>query len=474
MTGLDWNDENIRCPVDDLTFQSTADDAPVEPLLIVNITAEQVAAEKDPQTRTVLQKVLEAQKRWGLSPGTVIVTDEECASTEVDNSAQEDVVFDKIAAQGEKIRELKTKKADKQTIDSEVKILLALKVEYKTLTGKDWIPQKQQTAPAVAPNLNNETDLLNKITAQGDIVRDLKTKKADKPTVEAAVKILLALKAEFKSVTGKDWKPGTVGTPVASTPVASSVSENELLNKITAQGDTVRDLKAKKADKSTIEGAVKILLTLKAEYKTLTGKDWKPTTAGAPTPVTFSGGEAALSNKISAQGDKIRDLKSQKADKAAVETEVKILLALKGEYKTLTAKDWKPSALTPTSDTCAVINSEATLLNKIAEQGDIVRKLKSEKADKTAIDAAVKSLLNFKADYKTLTGRDWKSGTQPCPPQTSKAMVDSSGDIAKDSLAAKITEQGNIVRTLKTSGGAKVKTNKFLFYLISCNFFPPG
>jgi len=36
----------------------------------------------------------------------------------------------------------------------------------------------------------------------------LKSEKADKGSVDAAVAVLLALKAKYKAATGKDWKPG--------------------------------------------------------------------------------------------------------------------------------------------------------------------------------------------------------------------------------------------------------------------------
>jgi len=42
-----------------------------------------------------------------------------------------------IDAQGNKVRQLKTDKAEKEIIDAEVKTLLALKAEYKALTGED-------------------------------------------------------------------------------------------------------------------------------------------------------------------------------------------------------------------------------------------------------------------------------------------------------------------------------------------------
>ncbi|NXV31645.1 SYEP ligase, partial [Rissa tridactyla] len=62
-----------------------------------------------------------------------------------------------------------------------------------------------------------------------------------------------------------------------STP-ASAVSEGHLVlyNRVAAQGDIVRHLKAKKASKEDIDKAVKELLALKAEYKEKTGQEYKP------------------------------------------------------------------------------------------------------------------------------------------------------------------------------------------------------
>lgn len=36
----------------------------------------------------------------------------------------------------------------------------------------------------------------------------MKSEKADKGSVDAAVAMLLSLKAKYKAATGKDWKPG--------------------------------------------------------------------------------------------------------------------------------------------------------------------------------------------------------------------------------------------------------------------------
>jgi bifunctional glutamyl/prolyl-tRNA synthetase len=46
----------------------------------------------------------------------------------------------KVAAQGDLVRQLKADKKPKEEIDTAVKALLALKVEYKNATGSDWQP----------------------------------------------------------------------------------------------------------------------------------------------------------------------------------------------------------------------------------------------------------------------------------------------------------------------------------------------
>lgn len=53
------------------------------------------------------------------------------------------------------------------------------------------------------------------------------------------------------------------------------------------------------------------------------------------------------------------------------------------------------------------------LYEKLNLQGDQVRVLKSEKAAKAEIDAAVQLLLKLKVHYKTITGQEYKAG---CPP----------------------------------------------------------
>ena len=92
------------------------------------------------------------------------------------------------------------------------------------------------------------------------------------PEIDAAVKVLLQLKSDYKSLVGKDWKPGAASgtTPKkqdqgtsASTPIKQEIESEPpqaagmdglsdigpLMEKIDIQGTKVRDLKAAKAPK---------------------------------------------------------------------------------------------------------------------------------------------------------------------------------------------------------------------------------
>uniref|UniRef100_A0A8C5WKB4 Tryptophan--tRNA ligase, cytoplasmic n=1 Tax=Leptobrachium leishanense TaxID=445787 RepID=A0A8C5WKB4_9ANUR len=50
-------------------------------------------------------------------------------------------------------------------------------------------------------------ELYNRVTSQGDRIRALKTEKAPKNDIDVAVKQLLALKVDYKNLTGQDYKP---------------------------------------------------------------------------------------------------------------------------------------------------------------------------------------------------------------------------------------------------------------------------
>merc|ERR1712222_183931 len=144
----------------------------------------------------------------------------------------------------------------------------------------------------------------------------------------------------------------------------------------------------------------------------------KPGAAAAPVaaapPASGSGGDIGAA--VAAQGDLVRKLKGEKAAKPEIDEAVKKLLALKAEFKAATGSDWKPGA---TAAPAAAAGGD--LGAAVAAQGDLVRKLKAEKAAKPEIDEAVKKLLALKADFKAATGSDWKPGATAAPAAAAKA-----------------------------------------------------
>jgi len=295
--------------------------------------------------------------------------------------------------------------------------------EGKKKGGAAPVPVKQEkAAPAVsAKGGSGDEDRLNaSVAAQGDLVRKLKTEKAAKPEIDEAVKKLLALKAEFKAATGLDWKPGMSQTKTpapspAPAPVQTGGSAEALNAAVAAQGDLVRKMKSEKASKPEIDEAVKKLLAVKAEYKAVTGSDWKPGVAPPPVAAPPAGGADGLSAAVAAQGDIVRKLKSEKAAKLDIDEAVKKLLGLKADYKAATGSDWKPGAAPakqaePAKAAVAAVSDggSSDLAGKVEAQGNLVRQLKGDKKPKEEIDAAVKTLLELKAEYKAATGTDWK------------------------------------------------------------------
>ncbi|XP_046400406.1 bifunctional glutamate/proline--tRNA ligase isoform X2 [Ischnura elegans] len=327
------------------------------------------------------------------------------------------------------------------------------------------------------------SELSVRIAQQGDKVRRLKGEKSSKDAIAAQVQELLRLKAEYKQLTGKEWKPEEAKQ---TKPAAAPLSNSGLHEMIVAQGDKVRKLKSEKADKAAIDTAVKELLNLKAKFKEAMGIDWKPDMKPVMMPgAVTSGAQSAAAaasenavndahNKIVEQGDKVRNLKAEKASKEAIAVEVQELLRLKKVFKDLTGKDWKPDVTSVSSGPPANVsnptapqqqkakksiketdsvevkekdtvkeeaispigesslldcpppgknNVAQNLLDLISQQGDKVRKMKAEKASKDAIDNEVKSLLALKADFKKETGLTWKPGIQVASSEVSPTQM---------------------------------------------------
>ncbi|KAG9477484.1 hypothetical protein GDO78_002725 [Eleutherodactylus coqui] len=208
-------------------------------------------------------------------------------------------------------------------------------------------------------------------------------------------------------------------------------------------GDLVRDLKTEKAEgdaavKAGREGikgedrhCSKTLLSLKVEYKQQTGQEYKPRgppadPPSASVPPTSSSqpgstlcDSTSLYNRVAKQGELVHKHKSEKAPKDKVDEAVKALLSLKGEYKERSGQEYKPGQPPPAeqplkAQESGLQSSEAEqLFNKVSRKGDEVRRQKSEKAAKDKVDEAVKTLLSLKAEYKERSGQEYKPGQPP-------------------------------------------------------------
>ncbi|XP_054626518.1 bifunctional glutamate/proline--tRNA ligase isoform X3 [Dunckerocampus dactyliophorus] len=210
--------------------------------------------------------------------------------------------------------------------------------------------------------------------------------------------------------------PAAKVTPASTLAPTAASSPGDVFSSIVAQGDAVRQLKTAKAPKEDVDKAVQKLLSLKAQFKEQTGLDYKPGMApptATPASAAQSGDSAPCPyTRVAQQGELVRKLKAEQASKDQVEAAVKQLLALKAEFKQATGEDYKPGAAPPVQKASAPIQSAtasaAGLFEKVAEQGDVVRKLKAEKAPRDQVDEAVKTLLDLKNNYKTLTGQEYK------------------------------------------------------------------
>ncbi|KAL3874337.1 hypothetical protein ACJMK2_037366 [Sinanodonta woodiana] len=283
----------------------------------------------------------------------------------------------------------------------------------KPQSGKGKAAEKCQQQEAVATHssataTNMPLDLDTRIQEQGNKIRDLKASKAPKDQIDPAVKLLLQLKAEYKTVTGTEWKPssqtGTTNSQVTATDTTTKATNSKA--KVEMQEDRAQQPKSSAASKSG---------------KGKAGEKCPQQEAVAThSSVTATHIPLELDAKIQEQGNKIRDLKASKAPKDQIDPAVKLLLQLKAEYKTVTGTEWKPSSQTgatnsqvtaTSSNSMADTTTKATDLKaKIDAQGDRVRQLKSSASSKEEIDKAVKELLSLKAQYKELTGDDLTGG----------------------------------------------------------------
>ncbi|XP_012062157.1 PREDICTED: bifunctional glutamate/proline--tRNA ligase-like, partial [Atta cephalotes] len=297
-----------------------------------------------------------------------------------------------IKAQFDKVQFLKNLKADKSKIVQEEKILSDLKKNYKIMmNGQDWKPELSEPESNVYSDQKVDPEIqeiFERYKKQGH------TKEYILYMVDIQKSIYEYLRIAKESMFNKRrWTYGPTG-PTEDFGAYLKTRTKLLFEKIKKQSDEVRDLKSSKADKSIIEQEVKVLLTLKSDYKIVTGRDWKATdskVANTESKIKSENQEISEAEKISEeikkQGDKVRNLKSSKADKNIIDQEVKVLLSLKSDYKNATDQDWKLVDIKVAESKVKPENQEISEAEKISEeikkQGDKIRNLKSLKADKS-------------------------------------------------------------------------------------------
>merc|ERR1712051_725707 len=97
----------------------------------------------------------------------------------------------------------------RENVISEIKSRLNIVDTYQPSNAKEPSSPTKETPspPEETSNAAAGNQLNEEITAQGLKVRDLKSNKAEKAEITAAVAVLLDLKAKYKAAVGKDWKP---------------------------------------------------------------------------------------------------------------------------------------------------------------------------------------------------------------------------------------------------------------------------
>ena len=401
------------------------------------------------------------------------------------------------SAQGDLLRRLESDKAAQSEIDEAVKKLLPQKDKYKSVTGSNCKPRVVPVPAAVEPVHAEESAeaIYASTTAQGE-VRKLDSEKATQPEIDQ--------KAEYKSVRGSDCKTGANPVTAAGNPASAEESAEAINAAIYFQVAPVGKLKSEKAAQPQIDEAVNKLILSKVEYKYVTESDWKPgvsPTSAAVKAIPAGGSAESINAAITAQVELVKKLESDEPTMPEIYEAVKELPHLKAEYIAVTGSVWKsgeahaPAAVEALPDRSINVASSAqsvlgtkqnfekaqseldeavtklmtqkagcntatgialkpqparrsseTFNSATADQGDIGRKLKSEKAAQPEVDESAKSLLNLKVEYKVTAGSNWKTAVAP---RTSAAEIVPDVGSA-EAISVDNTTQGDLVKKLSS------------------------
>uniref|UniRef100_F6T8P3 Bifunctional glutamate/proline--tRNA ligase n=1 Tax=Ciona intestinalis TaxID=7719 RepID=F6T8P3_CIOIN len=267
--------------------------------------------------------------------------------------------------------------------------------------------------PVVSAANSEEVKLLfDQVTAQGNKVRELKTAKASKDEVDAAVKELLSLKADYKSKSGVDYKPVSTASG-GSKPKKQESKTMEKVGQIFFK--FLFDFSRK--DQNELQLNRSLWLT----YISIIGYNYSPPFILVCPRCTIllqstnQGDAPAISEEqlkfhalVTEQGGKVRKLKSEGASKDAVQAEVQTVVVA----KQILTKDWKQWKH-PRGKNITIISS----LNKRCFQK---RVCSFTKMGKQTIFFYFKQLLKLKADFKEKFGIEYKPLNDANPKKSGK------------------------------------------------------
>ncbi|KAK3106651.1 hypothetical protein FSP39_024573 [Pinctada imbricata] len=176
-------------------------------------------------------------------------------------------------------------------------VITELKKKFQGTPAPETSKGKKGSKPATSSsgggNPAEVAKLTDEVSKQGNIVRELKSKKAEKFVIDGEVAKLLDLKKRLAEAQGEDPTPVSGGSKknVAKKESSKSATSNsgggnpaevaKLTDEVSKQGNVVRELKSKKAEKSVIDGEVAKLLDLKKRLAEAQGEDPTPVSGGS-------------------------------------------------------------------------------------------------------------------------------------------------------------------------------------------------
>ncbi len=173
-------------------------------------------------------------------------------------------------------------------------------------------------------------------------------------------------------------------------------------------------MQTEKVDKNLINTEVTVLADLKEKYKAVAGKGWS-LKEGYDIDEHFRKYVDGLYSKISAQESRLAELKEpKKGGRESVDSQAKILLELKKEYKEATGIEYQPRSNKTQSEIQLGVPSGGNAMEqkgreiheKIVEQGNKIRKLKADKCSKEVVSFLKFQYFSFNLKNGSLAGSE--------------------------------------------------------------------